>query len=459
FAAAATYGRLSADNEFVACRSSGINLHVLFLPTVLLSLLAGGTCFLLINYAIPGLVRNLNEFVEADLGTWVQRKLDRPRGISLGRRYRIHADDSLIDPDHPERIVLDGVTFVESDGDEWVRFGTAQRIDLSVEKQNQRLRIGGVMQGITYYDRRRKEFFDAKTQRIGPNELPALVPLRVKYLTLNELLYYLVRPTEWHEVRAELERLRRGVGAWMIYDELERQWREGHRIVLADARGTYTFAAPRAARDPVEGELILYDADITVRIDDRTRSRAAGEVVFRLARGTPDDRPALQADLQDVRLFEGTVQIEKQRDTIGPIFVEPSLTEAIRAMGEQELLERAGALPGRPLARQTARLIEVEAQTVRHMRGDLCERLAFSSSVFVLVILAAVLGILFRGAHVMTAFGVSFVPLLVVILAIVMGKQLSYNAGTHAIGLAIIWSGLVLVAAVDGWTLTRALRR
>ncbi len=31
FSAAATYGRISADNEFVACRSSGINLHVLFL--------------------------------------------------------------------------------------------------------------------------------------------------------------------------------------------------------------------------------------------------------------------------------------------------------------------------------------------------------------------------------------------------------------------------------------------
>ena len=40
FSAAATYGRLSADNEFVACRSSGINMHTLFLPTVVLSVVS-----------------------------------------------------------------------------------------------------------------------------------------------------------------------------------------------------------------------------------------------------------------------------------------------------------------------------------------------------------------------------------------------------------------------------------
>ena len=76
-----------------------------------------------------------------------------------------------------------------------------------------------------------------------------------------------------------------------------------------------------------------------------------------------------------------------------------------------------------------------------------------------LVILAAVLGIVFRGSHVMTAFGISFVPLLFVLLMIVTGKQMSHNAGTHVLGLMMIWSGLLVVAGLDVWTLTRVLRR
>ena len=85
FSAAATYGRLSADNEFVACRSSGINLHVLFLPTVVLSLASAVVTFAFINFLIPGMVRNLNQFVGADVGAFIQQRLNRPRGITLSR--------------------------------------------------------------------------------------------------------------------------------------------------------------------------------------------------------------------------------------------------------------------------------------------------------------------------------------------------------------------------------------
>ena len=41
FSATITYGRLAADNEFTAVRSGGINIHVLFLPCLLISLVSG----------------------------------------------------------------------------------------------------------------------------------------------------------------------------------------------------------------------------------------------------------------------------------------------------------------------------------------------------------------------------------------------------------------------------------
>jgi len=85
--------------------------------------------------------------------------------------------------------------------------------------------------------------------------------------------------------------------------------------------------------------------------------------------------------------------------------------------------------------------------------------MSFSASVLVLIILGAALGIVFRGSHVLTAFGISFVPMLFVIIMIVTGKQLAHNPGTSWLGLLTMWSGIFVVAVLDLWTLTRLLRR
>ena len=48
---------------------------------------------------------------------------------------------------------------------------------------------------------------------------------------------------------------------------------------------------------------------------------------------------------------------------------------------------------------------------------------------------------------------------LIVIIAIVTGRQLACNATTHAVGLLLIWAGIVAVAALDWWALARMVRR
>ena len=106
------------------------------------------------------------------------------------------------------------------------------------------------------------------------------------------------------------------------------------------------------------------------------------------------------------------------------------------------------------------RIIGDHQKVVRKITALIHSRMAFSVSVFVLVILAAALGIIFRGAHVLTAFGISFVPSLLVIVTIIMGRQMAQNEGTiGTVGVYTIWAGIALVAAMDVWTLTRALRR
>ena len=119
FSAAVVYGRLGADNEFVACRASGINIHLLFAPTVVISLVSAVLTFFSINYIIPGRIRNLDQFVRADLGQIVQHQLRAPGRLPLADdRYRIYADDpqTVDDPNLPadsEELALLRVAFVE----------------------------------------------------------------------------------------------------------------------------------------------------------------------------------------------------------------------------------------------------------------------------------------------------------------------------------------------------------
>src|SRR5690606_14296287 len=53
FAATSVYGRLAADNELTACRAAGVNVHGLFLPAVLLSVVVAIVSLLLMNVMIP----------------------------------------------------------------------------------------------------------------------------------------------------------------------------------------------------------------------------------------------------------------------------------------------------------------------------------------------------------------------------------------------------------------------
>ena len=459
FSAAATYGRLSADNEFVACRSSGINLHVLFLPTIVLSLLSAGISFGLTNYVIPGMVGNLEELIKADIGAIAQQRLARARGMALGQSYRITADQSLVDPTNPNRISLKHVAFVEVDGDEWVRFGTARELHLDFDRRERRIRVAGWMIDLSYYDRKQGQFVEERSQTIPTNEFESPVTQKIKFLNLNELLGYLSEPAEWCEVREEIEKLRTGVGRWMIYDTLWGQWLPERRLTLSDQRRQYHIRSEYGGRLPREGGIELTDVTIEETKSGRRRSITAQRATIEVTRGDTIAESGIRIELRNARLSDGAVVIERNKEVLGPVAIAPELITRIEGLTEQELLHPVAAPPGDPLAEWRERAIEAQGETVRRIVGAINERLAFSVSVFVLVILGAALGIIFRGSHVMAAFGISFVPLLFVIIMIVMGKQMAHNAATHGSGLLLMWSGILVVAGLDVWTLTRVLRR
>jgi lipopolysaccharide export LptBFGC system permease protein LptF len=210
---------------------------------------------------------------------------------------------------------------------------------------------------------------------------------------------------------------------------------------------------------PHGGGIELSGVTIEENRSGRRRSIEAERAVIEVARGDTIASSAIEIDTYDVRVSDGTTFVERPKETLPAVVISPELADRIEALTDQELLSPKTMAPDDPLYARRADALEARGETIRRIVGAMNERLAFSVSVLVLVILGAALGIIFRGAHVMTAFGISFVPTLFVIVTIVTGKQMSHNAGTYGLGISVMWSGIVVVAALDVWTLMRVLRR
>jgi lipopolysaccharide export LptBFGC system permease protein LptF len=463
YSAALTYGRLSADNEFVACRSGGINVHVLLLPAVGLSVISAVVTFALINFVVPRMTGSLNEMVVRDLGRLFQQQLRRPRGLTFADKYLFRTDRPAEYDADSRRVLLGDVVFAERLKDEWVRYGTCRRVEISYDVRADEVILSARVHGLSFFDRHEGRVVVGEDQVFQNLPWPLPRRVRVKFLDLPGLLYYRAHPEEWPEVRAEVSLVRAELARLIVTERLLAELQAEGRIVLSDGGGRYEFrAAPpfRASDDRAPLEL----DEVTIQ-EQRPggggpREGRAARVTFEVLDAASAERIAVAAEAQDVTMSDGQSEVHKARMRFGPVAVKEATRVDLAAISDAELLDPrsvTSAVQIPAIARK--RVLGERDETYRKVSATIHERIAFSGSVIGLVLLAAALGIVFRNAHVLTAFGISFVPLLFVILAIVTGKQLAQHGGTFEAGLAVIWSGLGVVALMDVAVLARVVRR
>ena len=323
FAAAATYGRLSANNEFVACRSSGINIHVLLLPSVLLSLVCTLVTFGLTNFIIPQMARNLETFLGQDLGDMIQRQLQRPQGWALGP-YRVYSDYAPTVPGDPSLVVVRGVAFLRMENETWEIAGTAREAQLRFVRRNGRTYLEGHLLGLRGFDRRKGQAIDNEQLPFGPVPIPGPDLVKLKFLDLHQLLHYWQAPWEWREAQEALDDLRQALGRQRYYDDVERQWQDAGEVRLTGTNVTYGLRAPAAERRSETNALVLLDVDVEEQRPLLTMQYRAARAVFEVVAAERETgRWALRVELQDVqeRAADGTSSPGLERKVLGPLAV------------------------------------------------------------------------------------------------------------------------------------------
>lgn len=468
YSATVTYGRMSADNEFVACRSGGINIHVLFLPTLVFSLVSAACSFFFLNYAIPGIVGNLDRFIGADLPRLIAQKLNSPERLNLNnQKFRIYAEEHNVKqtsaaPAKPALLELERVAFVEASRGEWSRVGVANRVNILFDLAGESPQIAANMLDFTVYDSERGwDSFESTT--IGPFRIPRQMTAKVKWLNLNDLLHYRGVPSEFPGILADIDRLRAGVALSLFYDDLKTAFVQTGTVEFGDDTLSYSVSAPKVIPDKETGRPIFIEGVTIVE-------RSSGEIVRRIESDTASFQ--VQKDLQSIYLqADGNVSIRVTREPnvvirhdskrLEPMAVPATYNEQAAKVSGADLLDPDAPVPGmnKWVRDKRGKIMAEVAEISRDIEGVLHSRMAFSFSVFVLVILGAVLGVIFRGTQTLVAFGISFIPSLFVISMIIAGKQLIDNPATLGWGVVVIWLGIALVAAIDLFVMTRVLRR
>ena len=480
FSAAVTYGRLASDNEFDACKASGINVHRLLLPAGVLALLVSLCTFSFSNYVVPHLTGQLDKMIEPALPQIFARELAHRGYITVRNRYAIYADEveqvssSEQTPSGEEQlrhyVVLNHAAFIQYEGEEPSVFGTAAGATVEFRSVGGEHKVEAGLHNVRVFDWKRHTFIEEDYRPVEGAGIALPIKQKPKFWNLNELLHYRRHPAEAPGVVDKIERLRMELASFLYCRSLADLLREpGGQVELSSEQRRYTVEAEEVSIREQDGSLKLRGPVIVDAQPGKTRHLRANEATLRGQWMMPY-RDKIKFSLQIS--LRGDVQIEdpdakaiggslsKPTEDLRPLPLPPSILDATRLYSDADLIDEEVALPlsGKP-ADGRARLCADVFKLVHKIGGILHMRLAYSSCALVLVVLGAALGVIVRGGQVLTAFGVSFIPAMFVIVAIIMGRQLAENTNTASIGVAIIWGSMLVTAALNPVIIRRFMQR
>lgn len=490
FSCAMVYGRLAADNEFDACRASGINIHRLLVPAFLLSVLTCVFSFIFINYVLPRSIRQVEAIVQKDLQKIVVSALSVQGHFKYGPLI-VYAPEppSSSQVSAGTQVEIDSAAFmrVDTDNQRLQQVGTADKVRVVfwTDPQTGAPVAQPDMLGVRAFDLDQNRVLASLGQEIPPLTISGLfADQKTKWLNLPQLLKYKQNPIGLQPVQKHLTNLRGQVRKDLFYKYLVDELSSG-RVLRLDGtkdKPQYEIHAQRAEKDQkdfrpqleqvtviehIEGHVREYTAErCSVKVEAGSSSipwivrlRLTGKVSFTDTRSSGQHLVEAARELDAVPLPQEFTTKEKNLSDLDLLGL---TNQHLRLAGK-------GKFPNTPPpsvidVSNTADHIRLRAlnEMIQQSLKVICElhsRLAFSTSVLVMLVLAAALAIIFRGGQLLTAFVISFLPGLLVVVMNIAGRQLAEKPPTHLVGLLVIWAGIGLIAVADVVVLSKFLRR
>ena len=455
FSASVVYGRLAADRELDACRASGISLWSTLYPGLSLAILVAATNLILSFYVSPAFVLRSERSIKSNAEQILFRNIQRKGYYALPRsRYRLYADKAI-----PDKNLLEGVVIVEMRNDQTSRVVTAQRARVAIETYRTYNKAVIVAEDTYRFD----EVSPVYVGRLEVEEqFPPLLGDSIKFKEIEEIKRIRADKMNYYPIRETAMEARGQLAVELLAESLAAAFAKGEPVRLDDADGAvvYSLSAGGCVVDPKKKFTLTLTEPIVLEqrrgmVTVRYKSLKGGDISLE------GDGTSLRLEVVlETPTWERTGSLYGKGTTLQMHVSNVAFPKSLAAGLETDTLlktfEQAGqpsfVLKGRPSPVFTQLLAVLKhdlVKTDRLIDAEIHSRLVFGLGAVAIILLGIALGILFRGGHLLSAFGASSIPAGILMVFILAGKQMIKNSSTsEGIGVGVIWLGLVLLCMI-----------
>lgn len=510
FATTVVYGRLSADNEIVACRASGLSHLSLALPAAILGLLVALISALLLLFVVPKYTLKIERVVYSNFAKIIANDIERKHQIKPpGSQFTVFARSAYVPPGQgpnsdSQQVVLRNPTIVSfrnlfpNDPDRAksrlqvpkdIHTATEATIHLTQVDGAEKFQLTVVLANGTKFPRSLNgaQLGGVGSGQAGPFDVPSPISENTKFKDIWEL-------RELYANRGSSTRIQGLLKEFIEYDQ-RFMYLHAVRDDLNDGDGKTVFPAfggrERVTLErPPEGPAVFEragdvfiasaadPADTARRVRMTVQQAGQSPMVYDAREAVMNVRPVGASGRMDVAIELKDVEIHNADGTVTgrktyPYSFSVPMSQPIREVAQRSFNEYSvnPDLPREQLAEMTLtpaqrRLVRALTVLQNDILSESNSRISFAISCLILTFVGCALGMMFRSGNFLSAFAISFIPALISITLIVAGQRVAgtvpftYPRAENPIqlGLALIWAGNaanLLVAAGLWWRLQR----
>ncbi|NQU75733.1 MAG: YjgP/YjgQ family permease [Planctomycetes bacterium] len=476
-AATMVYGRFSMDNELLACRAGGISVNSLLRPGLAMGAAVSIISLLLSNWIAPALARSGERTVKRNLRGMIYQQLRSRCHVQEGA-WILHADSADPDTDSLRGVVAIDVS--DADNPEYL---VAARAYVQFEEGPDQM--GQVSFSLINLHGGRQEYsgdfagsYESTQWQVGPFLLsPLMKELKEDPTFYDWAMLCAIRrdPQNSPVVKRMLKDIYRQLHVNSLYEEMGEVIMGGTVYELSDESGRrFRFSAPNARVE--KGKRLILSGNQQPNSPDRpvvvevhgNDGRLERIYQCRQAEVQAKYRAMRNAAVVSVELNDRVVSradepmaagARKRRDRLSELQVPAGMENRLAGVDLAMLYSHEELFPA--VRSELAQLNKYIKNTLMlNILAEMHGRIAYGIGCFLLVAAGAALGLIYRGGQLLSAFALSCIPAMILVVMTIMGKQIVQNPGASCMfGLAAIWSGtgilVVMVAYLYGFALRR----
>ena len=449
FASSLVYGRFASDNELDACRASGVSMLTLVYPGLTLALVVSISTLLLNFYVTPAFVLRAEQSLKSNAQQILFRNLQRKGYYELppDEKYRIYADNA----DMQSGWLL-GVIVAETDvlGIERLIVAEKARISFNPHKGLNEVQIKAFntyQMGVGDQGDFFVEVLPLKT------EFGRLMSDSIKFKKIDQIKKIQENPLEFEPIEEKAMEICRRLSAESLGDDIRNKIRskENSSYMLYSGTKVVEFTADNCVVTEKEnleltGNVVQVEYDVQKKKILRTATCQKAVLYFE---GDQIWETTLTLELQNARWEQqdGSKGLAGRIKTGGLIYpqnlckfdrnnllsdIQKTLSERPHISSKLNDMQNGLSLEIKKI------FLEIQAET--HFR------LVFGIGCVPLILIGIGLGIIKRGGHLLSAFGASSLPAVILIVCIMMGKNLiKSHEAKPLLGIALMWSGVFIL--------------